>query len=877
MSHEAQMKLLATALAALMLVGCGGKEERKAKYLERGKAYIADQNWDKARVEIKNVLQIDPKSAEAFYLMGQVEEKKQEWLKAFGNYTKASELDPELLDARVRLAQLYILQANHLKSRNDRDGEAKALGQAQTEIDEILKRDDKHSGALTLLASMKLREGNESDAMSLAEEVVAADPSYGPAAALLASMYEKLGRNTDAEKLLAAAAKTAEEPIALKFQLAQLYAREKKSEAAEAALREIIAERPDELSYRIQLAQYLAQLDRLDKAKAVLVEAIAVDPDDPQRYLLLVDLMIAKKETDAAKAYLEESIAKKPELYELRLGLARLYEQEQKLDEAKKVYESMISRYGDEPAGLAARNRLAGYAAAAGDLALARKYVGEVLAKNPKDNDALLLNGRMAMQESDFDAAVGAFRSVLKDQPDSVPVMHLLAEAQLRKGDIELAGDNLQRAVEVAPLNPDARIKYARYLIAKKDLARALEQLDAVLNADNSNADAIAARSEVLAAKGDIAAVKAELAKLIEAAPDKPEAKLRLARVYMAENDSSAAMSEVDSVLASNPSNVSAWIIKTDILAALRDNDALREAIEGLKSAAPKHPEGYFRMGRYLRASGDIAAAVQEYERGYALAQGEAKTAMLTEIINTQISAGMADQALARLDEILRDEPDNKTVGELIGVVHLARKDHAAAEIAFTKQIRANPKKTSAYLGLAAAREQQGDLDGTIAAFQQGLGILKDDISLQMGIAAAHERQKDYDSAIQVYESVLIKNPENLVAVNNLASLLVDHHSDEQSLRRAKQLAQKLEAVQQPAIRDTLGWVHYHAGEYDEAIQILEGVVNAMPDIGIFRYHLGMAYAKAGNKAKAKDHLSAALKQGDFPGVEEAKSTLNSL
>ncbi len=130
---ETRKKLLVTALAALMLVGCGGAEDRKAKYLERGKAYIAEENWDKARVEIKNVLQIDPKSAEAYYLIGQVEEKQQEWAKAFGNYTKAVELDPELIDARSRLAQFYHAPGQcGYKSQNERDGEAKALGQAQT-------------------------------------------------------------------------------------------------------------------------------------------------------------------------------------------------------------------------------------------------------------------------------------------------------------------------------------------------------------------------------------------------------------------------------------------------------------------------------------------------------------------------------------------------------------------------------------------------------------------------------------------------------------------------------------------------------------------------------------------------------------------------
>ena len=99
-------KLVAIALLVVfMLAGCGGAEERKAKYMERGKAYFEEENYDKARVEFKNVLQIDPKTAAPYFYIGQIEEKKQEWRKAFGNYSKAVDLDPELVDARIHLGR----------------------------------------------------------------------------------------------------------------------------------------------------------------------------------------------------------------------------------------------------------------------------------------------------------------------------------------------------------------------------------------------------------------------------------------------------------------------------------------------------------------------------------------------------------------------------------------------------------------------------------------------------------------------------------------------------------------------------------------------------------------------------------------------------
>ena len=80
--------LLAMLLAiSISMSGCGGKAERQAKHMEKGKAYLEQSDYDKARVEFKNVLQIDPKNAEAYYMYGVLEEKQNNWPKAYGNYS----------------------------------------------------------------------------------------------------------------------------------------------------------------------------------------------------------------------------------------------------------------------------------------------------------------------------------------------------------------------------------------------------------------------------------------------------------------------------------------------------------------------------------------------------------------------------------------------------------------------------------------------------------------------------------------------------------------------------------------------------------------------------------------------------------------------
>jgi TolA-binding protein len=74
---------------------------------------------------------------------------------------------------------------------------------------------------------------------------------------------------------------------------------------------------------------------------------------------------------------------------------------------------------------------------------------------------------------------------------------------------------------------------------------------------------------------------------------------------------------------------------------------------------------------------------------------------------------------------------------------------------------------------------------------------------------------------------------------------------------------------------DTLGWVYYRRGAYQSAVETFKDCVEKNPQSPIYQYHLGMSYAKAGDKANAKASLTEALRLSkSFPGADEARSIL---
>ena len=96
------------------VIGCGTPEEKKAKYLAQAQDYIQEGNFPKARVAIRNVLKIDPKDPEPYFVFAEIEEKEKNWRSAFANYQRTVELKPDHERALIKLAKFYL--------RGPRDG-----------------------------------------------------------------------------------------------------------------------------------------------------------------------------------------------------------------------------------------------------------------------------------------------------------------------------------------------------------------------------------------------------------------------------------------------------------------------------------------------------------------------------------------------------------------------------------------------------------------------------------------------------------------------------------------------------------------------------------------------------------------------------------
>ena len=180
-----------TAVAVVLLfavIGCGGPEERKAKYLARAQDYIQDGNLPKARVALRNVLKIDPKDPEAYFFFAEVEEKEKNWRNAFANYQRTVELKPDHQRALIKLAKFYL--------------EARAMDKVLEMTDKVLDKSPGQVEAETLRIAVQAVNGNLNEATLAAETLGAKHPTDPDAATILATLYLAQGRRGEVEPVM---------------------------------------------------------------------------------------------------------------------------------------------------------------------------------------------------------------------------------------------------------------------------------------------------------------------------------------------------------------------------------------------------------------------------------------------------------------------------------------------------------------------------------------------------------------------------------------------------------------------------------------------------------------------------------------------------
>jgi len=749
-----------------MVAGCGGAEARRQKALAKGNEYYSAGNYEKARVEFRNALQLTPNDADARYQNGRVLEKLQKYREAVGFYQGALEVRPDFPEARIGLGRLLLFGGVP-----DRALEVLKPGLEQHPDDAMM---------LTLRAAVRAQLKDAAGAFEDAERAVRLAPKSEEAVAVLAGLYNGNSRSDKAQALLEQGVQDHPQSAELRFALAQLYASLHENAKAEATLREIIKLQPDEPAHTIRLAQFLTATGQVDAAEQALRGGVAALPRRRELAAALVDFLAAFRGPAAAEAELRALVAAAPaDDAEPSFALAQFYERQGSPAKAEELYRAVVTSQGVKGAGLAARNRLAALRLQQDDAAGAQRLIAEVLAASPRDADALVLRGTIALGRGDPKGAIADLRSALRDQPNSGPILRALARAHLQNNEPALAEEALRRAVDAAPADPSNRLDLAGLLIeqgkpeqAKPMLVELAKKRPADLAVQQALFRASAAAKDYVTARGAADAILAAQPQgalghfflgLIAEAEGRPELALKeydlavaaqpdgvepieaLTRFLVTSKRAAEAYKRLDLAAARAPRSAVALNLKSELLASERRYPEAQAVAREAIGRAPKWWRPYRTLAFVALAQGDKPGAIAILTD--ALGKVGEPNLVRGELAEVYAAAGDRARAIAIYEEMQTADPNNLAAANNLAMLLVgpggdqAQLRRAAAVVAPLAD-SANPNYLDTY---GWVKLKQGDAQAALRALEKASAAQPNSQELRyhLGMAQLAAGQKD--------------------------------------------------------------------------------------------------------------------------------------
>jgi putative PEP-CTERM system TPR-repeat lipoprotein len=925
----AKTRKLAIALAtAALLAGCGGVGDSPEKLIASAKDYIAKNDNAAAIIQLKNALQKDINSAEARFLLGKSLLANGDPVGAAVELRKARDLKfPEAqvvpLLARAMLAQGQVkpvtdefaettlddptAQADLKVSLASAYAARGMAEQTQAAVKAALEAQADHPGARVFQARLLAGQRDVDGAMKLVDEVIAQYPQDDAAWKFKGDLlqfarrdadgaldaYRKAigfnARNLEAHAGAIAVLFTRNDPALVKPQLD--------------ALKKVYPKHPQTRYFEAQLA--FMQRD-VKAAKEIITPLVQATPDNVRVLQLAGAIELQSGSPVQAEAYLAKALQIAPGLPLARRLLTQTLLRLGQADEALETIEPMLRMPNPDAAtlALAAEANLL-----AGNTKQATELFGQAAKLNPKDirsrsavaladvsrgnvedgfeqlealaaedttgttADMVLISAHLVRRE--FDAALKAIDGLQKKQPDKALPHNLRGRVQLAMKKPDAARASFEEALKLDPKFFPAAAALAALDLADKKHDAARQRFQSILAKDPKNAQSMVALAELTARTGGS---KDEITKYltdaVNAAPEAPRVRVLLIDHHLRNNETREAMTVAQAGVAAQPNSPDLVDALGRVQLATNEHQQALASFNKLASLQPKSGLPHLRIAAVHLAMKDEPAARQSLTRALALTPNLLPAQQ--QLISLDLAAKKPEDALATAQKIQQQRPNEATGFVLEGDIQVSQRklDAAASALrtALTKQPKYQSETAVKLHSVLQASNRKAEADQLAASWIKEFP--KDGrFRFHLGDVALH--RGDYAAAEVRYRETLEINPDNAIALNNLAWTIA-HQGKSGALEYAEK-ANRL-APNQPVFMDTLGFVLGEAGQYDRAIEVQKKAIAAQPEAHAFKLTLASIYIKANRKTDAEKELNELAALGDkFPGQAEVARLLKSL
>ncbi len=705
--NQLRRPLILLFCAFLTLSACESAEERAERFYQSGLALLEEGDVPRALVEFRNVFKLNGKHRGARQTYARIQRKNGSMSEAYGQYLRLVEQYPEDLEGQRALAEMAFDQGNweeverHTIAGIEIAPDDPALQILNTVLAYRQAKLDKNRRGW-VVAIEKLR--------GLLKVVPDSQIGYQ----ILIGHLMGGPKPLDALSEIETALKPDENNFRLQTAKLQLLNLQDDRPAVEEQLKKMQRLFPDNQMVQGTMLKWYTDLGRTDDAEAFLRE-LAEESGKPAEKMAVVRFIRATRGNEAALEELNKLIAGNPDnnvMKSLRAALSfDMGQRDEALTEFATILENAPSSEDTRGIKIAYAHALS----ATGNNIGARAQVEEILAEDQSNVAALKLRAGWLIEDDKPGDAILALREALNQAPRDPEILTLMANAHMRDGSRELAGERLSLAVEVSQRAPAESLRYAKFLIGEERL----------LAAESVLIDALRLSKEHLG-------LLDALSQLYIRMDDRPRAHGVLKRLRSLGTPDATRIADR---------------LQTRLLLEQGQSEDAISFLEGLVDKDENAIDAKAIIVRTFVASGETEKAAQYLDEQLVSAPDDKVLLLLRAGIH--VISGKLDAGEAIYRKMIEENPGLETPVLIMHRILIGSDRGEEAKTVLNDALKVNPNSMRMNLLNAQMLERAGDIDGAIAVYEHLYGLDPNSPVLANNLASMITSHRDDDASLQ--------------------------------------------------------------------------------------------------------------------------------
>jgi tetratricopeptide (TPR) repeat protein len=649
--------------------------------------------------------------------------------------------------------------------------------------------------------------------------------------------------------------------------LAVTYERGGDLQMALSTYRQALDRSPQDLRVIIPTVAALYKAKEYSQAEEILNRASRAKLSHPQLQRLQFENYLRRGQISPASDILEDILHNDPNNQAVCLSLALLQMRQNKFNEASQLLDKLRTQ---DPNSLSVKVAQVQLNLQQQKPQEAIRLCNEIIA-NLNNASAYILRARTYATLGQTDKAIEDLQRATTIEPNNIEAWVARSDFYYSTGQRDKAEADIQQALSLAPDNTQVLKRAATLLLLSSNTdkirqAKSLLEKGLESNPDDGELQVLKARS--LLAEGTAPAIENAaqiLQKLTDTQPEISEAWLLLGEILLRQREPGKAIDIALRGLVHKANDRALLVLKARAEAARSPVLAI-PTLRVLRDADPNDTDTAILLANAYIATNEPQKAVELLKNQLSVCKDDSirRRCRITLAVALYKSGNKPD-AQKEFDSLIQSAPDDAS--PLLAQTRLLRDDQLWSQLIqnVTDWYQKHPKDAGTPVIIAGELAGVENSEAKKAAEEILKMILNKDPSRTEAmhtLAMLLQITDRYEESAQLYQKILTLQPDNAVAINNLAWIMCEEQGKS---RQALELAERGLKISPKYIDliDTRGVAYYRLGEFDKAVQDFTTCIKlypvGAPSGAASRFHLARAYAALKEKDKALEHLNQIL------------------